>query len=64
MDENELAKRLDQLERENMEVDGDEDSDADAAADADGDEAETGELDKQAPATGEANKQDANGTNV
>lgn len=36
MDESELAKRLDQLERENMEVDGDEDSDADAAADSAG----------------------------
>lgn len=29
IDENELAKRMDQLERENAEVDGDEDSDAD-----------------------------------
>lgn len=35
MDESELAKRLDQLERENMEVDGDQD-DADAAASDDG----------------------------
>lgn len=40
MDENELAKRLDQLERENMEVAGDEDSDADAAADGEGDDGE------------------------
>lgn len=53
MDESELAKRLDQLERENMEVDGDEDSDADAAVDdgagqgeaaaAEGDEAKVDE---------------------
>lgn len=65
MDENELAKRLDQLERENMEVDGDEDSDADpdAAAEADGDDAETGELDKGA-SKGDADNKNANGTDV
>lgn len=59
MDESELAKRLDQLERENMEVDGDEDSDADAVADGGNDEGgATGEI----PA-GDVIK-DANGTEV
>lgn len=39
MDEHELAKRIDQLERENMEVDGDADSDADEDGSIKGDAA-------------------------
>lgn len=59
MDESELAKRLDQLERENMEVDGDEDSDADAAVDDDDD----GDGPKGDEPTENADK-GANGTTV
>ena len=40
MDENELAKRLDQLERDNAEVDGDEDSEGDDNEEADDDDEE------------------------
>lgn len=59
MDEADLAKRLDQLERENMEVDGD-DSDADAVADGDG----GGSGDENGGGSGAVDKKDENGTDV
>lgn len=58
MDEADLAKRLDQLERENMEVDGD-DSDADAVADGDG-----GGSGDEVGEPGTADKKNENGTEV
>jgi len=60
IDETELAKRLDQLERENMEVDGDEDSDADTVVEGTGEAGDTDGVQQPTPTEDKS----ANGTKV